>query len=89
VLGDAYPEIPDESLLVSDLVTVDNKIELCTTIMPQLAKRIEENNEVEQWLENKLKKFGEDAIGLVKEAAIAWINKNIDKNNETAGRLFK
>ncbi|MBN2803411.1 MAG: phospho-sugar mutase [Deltaproteobacteria bacterium] len=89
VLGDSYPVVPDESLLVSDLVTVDNKIELCTSIMPQLAKRIEENKEVEQWLNSQLKKFGEDAIGLVKDAAVAWIDKNINNNKEAANKLFK
>lgn len=74
VLGEAFGEIPDASLLVSDLVTVDNKIALCTTILPQLQKRIEQNDELKGWLDVQLRSFGEDAIGLVKDAAKAWIN---------------
>ncbi|MBN2528775.1 MAG: phospho-sugar mutase [Deltaproteobacteria bacterium] len=75
VLGDVFPQIPNESLLVSDLVTVDNKIFLCTHILPNLVDRIRSGSESERWLEAQLRPFGEDAIGLVGHAAKAWINR--------------
>lgn len=76
VLGDAFGDIPEESLLVSDLVTVDNKIALCTQILPTLIHRLQTNEEGPKWLAGQLKPFGEDAIGLVKDASISWINRS-------------
>ncbi|MBN2714953.1 MAG: phospho-sugar mutase [Deltaproteobacteria bacterium] len=75
VLGDAYQEVPDESLLVSDLVTVDNKIALCTDILPTLRNRIRDGQELVNWWNNRLRSFGEDANGLIHHAAKAWINR--------------
>jgi phosphoglucomutase len=82
VLGNTFPTLPKESLLVSDLVTVDNKIALCTTVLPALLLRIEQGQEVEQWLSEQLKTFGEDAIGLVSRAAKAWINRKENDSND-------
>jgi phosphoglucomutase/phosphomannomutase len=82
VLGDVYSAIPDESLLVSDLVTVDNKIALCTSILPALADKIKAGEELDKWLDGQLKPFGEDARGLVREAASAWISNTGSLNND-------
>jgi hypothetical protein len=82
VLGNTFPTLPRESLWVSDLVTVDNKIALCTTILPALLHRIEQGQEVDRWLPEQLKTFGEDAIGLVARAAKAWINRRENDSNE-------
>ena len=82
VLGDTFPTLPKESLWVSDLVTVDNKIALCTTILPALLLRIDQGQEVDRWLSEELKPFGEDAIGLVARAAKAWINRKENDSNE-------
>ncbi|MBN2343303.1 MAG: phospho-sugar mutase [Deltaproteobacteria bacterium] len=93
VLGDAFGEVPEESLLVSDLVTVDNKIALCVDVMPALAKRLADGQEGSEWLTERLKPFGEDAVGMVKDAAKAWINRTendmSENNKEKALALFK
>jgi phosphomannomutase len=84
ILGNAFPTIPSESLLVSDLVAVDHKIRLCTRILPDLIEQIE--NEVADaamgaWLDIALKPFGEDPRGLIKAAARTWLdNRNIKKS---------
>ena len=71
VLGDAFPPVPNEALLVSDLVTVDNKVDLCLRILPEMAQRIHDGKEIDAWMNGQLKPFGEDAIGLVRDAAKA------------------
>jgi hypothetical protein len=77
VLGDVYRDIPDESLLVSDLVPVDYKIELCTAILPELLPLLEKDSgeNVGAWLDGRLRPFGEDSKSLVRTAAVAWLNK--------------
>ena len=75
VLGDVYPEIPDESLLVSDLVPVDHKVRLCTDILPALVEKLVGGEEAGDWLDENLAPFGEDARGLVRDAAKAYLSR--------------
>jgi phosphoglucomutase len=79
VLGDVYPEIQDESLLVSDLVPVDHKINLCAQILPGLIERLggstKERDNAESWLNDQLKPLGEDPKGLIRTAALAWVER--------------
>lgn len=75
VLGDVYPEIPDESLLVSDLVPVDHKVRLCTAILPAFVDRLAAGEESGNWLDGELAPFGEDARGLVRDAAKAYLSR--------------
>ena len=75
VLGDVYPEIPDASLLVSDLVPVDHKVRLCTELLPAFAARLATSkDEAVKELDEQLRVFGEDARGLVRDAAKAWLD---------------
>ncbi len=76
VLGDVYPEIPGESLLVSDLVPMDAKLDLVIRILPALADKVAAGarpDEAKGWLLTQLKPFGEDPLGLVGEASAAWL----------------
>lgn len=76
VLGDAFGRVPDESLLVSDLVPVEHKIRLITRILPALIEQIEAevaDTAVATWLSSALKPFGEDPAGLILPAARAWL----------------
>ncbi|MCP4677313.1 MAG: hypothetical protein GY854_17725, partial [Deltaproteobacteria bacterium] len=75
ILGDVYPSVPDESLLVSDLVPVDHKIRLGTDILPELGRKLAGDEDVEAWLDEQLKPFGEDPRGLVRDATIAWLTR--------------
>ncbi|MBW2276599.1 MAG: phospho-sugar mutase [Deltaproteobacteria bacterium] len=75
VLGEVYPEIPDESLLVSDLVPVDHKVRLCTEILPGLVERLADGGAGGAWLDDQLRPFGEDPRGMVKTAARAWFER--------------
>ncbi len=75
ILGDVYPAVPDESLLVSDLVPVDHKIRLCTDILPELGRRLAGGSDVDAWLDEQLKPLGEDPRGLVRDASIVWLTR--------------
>lgn len=75
VLGDVYPIIPNESLLVSDLVPVDHKVRLCTKILPRLVDDLAAGGarqDVVGEFDRSLRSFGEDPRGLVRDAAAAW-----------------
>jgi hypothetical protein len=79
VLGGVYPEIPDESLLVSDLVAVDHKLRLCTDILPTLVQKLTSGTpkaEADQWLSSELKPFGEEPRGLIRVATRAWVDNH-------------
>jgi hypothetical protein len=84
VLGDAFKEVPDESLLVSDLVPVEHKIRLITRILPALIEQLEaevSETAVAAWLSSALKPFGEDPSGLILPAARAWLSaRNLKKD---------
>jgi phosphoglucomutase/phosphomannomutase len=75
VLGDVYTEIPDESLLVSDLVPVDHKLRLCTEILPGLIERLADGGRAEAWLDDQLRPIGDDPRGMVGAAATAWLER--------------
>jgi len=77
VLGDGYPVIPDEALLVADLVPVDHKIRLGGEILPALVERAAGPDAAgaSAWLDAQLKPFGEDARGLVRDAAKAFLSR--------------
>jgi phosphomannomutase len=80
VLGDVYPEIPEESLLVSDLVPVDHKLRLCTEILPELIEQLGRGADSEAagaWLDLQLRPFGEDPRGMVAAAARAWVERGV------------
>ena len=75
VLGDVYPTIPDESLLVSDLVPVDHKVRLCAKILPKVVDDLAAGGarqDVADEIDRELRSFGEDPRGLVRDAAAAW-----------------
>ncbi len=77
VLGELYPRIPDESLLVSDLVPVDQKIHLVTDILPDLASKLKSGMseaDADKWLSAELKPFGEEPRGLIRVATRAWVD---------------
>ncbi|MDJ0762875.1 MAG: phospho-sugar mutase [Myxococcota bacterium] len=82
VLGDVYSEVPAESLLVSDLVPVDQKIALCASILPALVAKLKDDPaaDVDAWLNETLKPFGEDPKGLVQPAVAAWIERYAREN---------
>jgi phosphoglucomutase len=78
VMGDVYNVIPEESLLVSDLVPVDGKIDLFVGIMPELERRLIAGNdekEMQSWVKSQMSVYGEDPIGLVGEALRAWLSR--------------
>jgi phosphoglucomutase/phosphomannomutase len=83
VLGDVYPEIQDESLLVSDLVPVDHKVRLCTEILPGLFNQLS-SGDADAWLDDQLRPFGEDPRGMVKTAALAWLARAADEGRAAA-----
>ena len=85
VLGDAYPAIPDAALKVSDLVPVDHKIRVAVEVLPELARRAiagEDAAALGAGLDAALETLGKDARGLVRPAAIAWLEAEV-----RAGRL--
>jgi hypothetical protein len=75
VLGDIYPEIEDESLLVSDLVPVDHKVRLCTEVLPGLLEQVSRGGDAGSWLDDQLRPFGEDPRGMVQTAALTWLDR--------------
>jgi len=79
VLGDVYPEISEESLLVSDLVPVDHKVRLCTEVLPGLIERLDGGMDAGAWLDDSLRPFGEDPRGMVAAAARAWIERAVQE----------
>lgn len=83
VLGDVYPEIPEESLLVSDLVPVDHKLRLCTEILPGLLERLRGGADAGSWLDGQLRPFGEDPRGMVERAAVAWLDRAVREGRAT------
>ncbi len=94
VLGDAFPTVPEESLLVSDLVAVEHKIRLITAVLPALVEQIEaeaSEGAVKTWLQKALKPFGEDPLGLIRPAARAWLRNHKPKRSiaEQAARILE
>jgi hypothetical protein len=97
ILGDVFETVPDESLLVSDLVPVDQKIRLCTEILPGLLTELKKGPEdkADAWLNAQLKPFGEDAKTLVRSAAVQWLQRferesDVDRETARAARkLFE
>lgn len=78
ILGDVYSSVPEESLLVSDLVPVDQKITLILDIFPTLMSKLESgksSDEISSWLDRSLKPFGEDPRGLIETASKAWLKR--------------
>ncbi len=96
VLGDVYPEIPEESLLVSDLVPVEHKIRFGEEILPELGRRMARSEgDVNAWLDDQLGPFGEDPRGLVRKAALTWAQRVTregildNRQLETVRELFR
>lgn len=68
--------LPDYALEISDLVALENKIELAERILPELVQRLEKaapGPELETWLDGRLKPFGADARLLVEPAVVAFV----------------
>lgn len=85
VLGDAYPEIPDAALAVSDLVPVDQKIRFALETLPELGRRCAAQGgeaATGDFLDERLRALGKDSRGLVRAAALAWAEREA-----AAGRL--
>ncbi|HUT77842.1 MAG TPA: hypothetical protein VM285_09165, partial [Polyangia bacterium] len=78
VLGDAFPAVPDEALLVSDLVPVEHRLRLVTEVLPGLLERLASGaaaSEAGAWLDAQLGPFGEDPRSMVRTAAKAWLDR--------------
>lgn len=93
VLPDAFPIVPSEALLVSDLVSVEHKIRLVTKILPALVEQLEAEvaePAVGAWLAIALKPLGEDPLGLIRPAARAWLANRKQKKGiaEQAARVL-
>ncbi len=90
VLGDAFPGIPDEALLVSDLVPVEHRIRLVTELLPALVDRLAAGTTADEagaWLDSELKPFGEGPRGLVRAAAHAWLGRRSKEGDPRAEAL--
>jgi phosphoglucomutase len=77
VLGDAYPEIPGAALEVSDLVPVDHKIRVAVEVLPELGRGATAGSDAAAlgaWLDAALAPLGKDARGLIRRAALSWID---------------
>jgi phosphoglucomutase/phosphomannomutase len=80
VLGGAYPAIPDAALLVSDLVPVDHKIRVAVELLPELGRRARAGEDAAAlggFLDGALAPLGRDARGLIRKAALAWIDDEL------------
>jgi phosphoglucomutase/phosphomannomutase len=78
VLGDAFGAVPDEALLVSDLVPVEQRLRLVTAVLPGLVERLAAGAgeaAAGAWLDAELRPFGEGPRGLVRTAALAWLER--------------
>jgi len=60
--------------LVSDLVPVDHKVMVGTTILPGLLAQLRGGADVNAWLDAQLAPLGEDPRGLVRDAAAAYFD---------------
>jgi phosphoglucomutase/phosphomannomutase len=97
VLGDAFPAVPDEALLVSDLVPVEHRLRLLTAVLPGLLERLAGGADAPaagSWLDAELRPFGEGPRGMVRTAALAWLDRRAGEGDgrtaalATARRLF-
>ena len=66
--------LPRWALRVSDLVSVEHKIQLAQRILPSLINHLEADDpDAGRWLDIQLAPFGKDGRGLVAEAVRAWL----------------
>jgi phosphoglucomutase/phosphomannomutase len=73
--------LPDWALWVSDLVALDWKVDFAEKFIPELQAQAEEVlnqrksfEEVQRWIDNRLKPYGNDARGLVARAFRAYLD---------------
>jgi hypothetical protein len=92
VLGDTYESIPEESLLVSEMVPVDVKIELFTKVLPELLKKLSQNaptREIQSWIINQLRELGENPKVLLKNSLEVWFAHQLRDHSADADLLVR
>lgn len=77
MLARAGLALPDWALRVSDLVAIEQKMELAQSILPELRARLAAGQApreaaLQAWLDEVLRPFGKDPRGLIAPAARAW-----------------
>lgn len=73
-------ELPDYALRLSDLLSLDRRLDFVEKFMPQLEQHVEaccagttRQLEVDQWIDTHLASYGKDARGLVRDALLAYV----------------
>jgi phosphoglucomutase/phosphomannomutase len=90
VLGEAFGAVPDEALLVSDLVPVEQRLRLVAAVLPGLVERLAAGAgeaAAGAWLDAELKPFGEGPRGMVRTAARAWLARAAREGDPRAAAL--
>ncbi len=76
MLARADIRLPEWALRVSDLVAIEQKLELAERILPELQNRLgrvgPRDPALQAWLDGALRPFGKDPRGLVAPAIAAW-----------------
>jgi phosphoglucomutase len=77
MLARANIRLPEWALRVSDLVAIEQKVDLAERILPSLRTRLASGEAprsapVQDWLDSELRAFGKDPRGLVAPAILAW-----------------
>lgn len=81
--------LPPYGLRISGLVSLENKLDFVNNFIPELEKEVLEISsnkksfeEVDKWIELRLKKYGQDARGLVNNAFKVYIDGKIKEQGE-------
>jgi hypothetical protein len=91
-LGDTYESVPRESLLVSDMVPVDAKINIFTKTLPELLKKLSENvpaGQLQFWLDAQLGPLGENPGMRLQNALQVWFEHQLSDPASDADLLLR
>jgi phosphomannomutase len=92
ILDDTYEAIPDESLLVSDMVPVDDKIAFFTEMLPGLLKKLSQNmspGELKPWIADQLRGVGDNPKALLQNAVEVWFERQLSEHPSDADLLIE
>jgi hypothetical protein len=74
MLGRVGLFLPRWALKVSDLVPVEQKLDLAQELVPALVAKLEAGEtDLDEWLDQRLANYGKDPRGLVSDAVRAFV----------------
>jgi phosphoglucomutase len=94
MLTRAEIELPRWALSITDLVSVEHKLDFALRVVPELAARLDDATAddlpaIAAWLDTRISAYGADARALVADGARAWLHAERPPCAELVRRLFR